>query len=197
MKNTSRIMSAFTKTRTAIAAYGALGTLALSLGVNVYLGLRVIRPQGAPTAHSMPVGARFPALTVHDLSGKEIKMTWPSSENKLTVVYLFSPNCIWCRRNIENFKAMGTATHSGYRLVPISLTSAGLSKYVEKFGLVFPVYVDPVVPNGGAFAYSGTPETLVISPNGTVKRVWRGAFTEAVKREVEAYLGVQLPSMIS
>ncbi len=55
----------------------------------------------------------------------------------------------------------------------------------------------PIVPHGGTFSYSGTPETLVISPTGTVKRVWRGAFTEAVKREVEAYLGVHLPGIIS
>jgi peroxiredoxin len=141
--------------------------------------------------------ARFPALTVHDLSGKEVRILWPSSENKLTVIYLFTPNCIWCQRNIENFKAMGTATRSKYRLVPISLTSAGLSKYVEKYGLGFPVFADPVAANGGAFAYDGTPETFVISPDGTVKRVWRGAFTEAVKGEVEAYLGLHLPGMIS
>ena len=197
MKGTSHLMSAFTKARTAIAAYGTLGMLALSLGVNVYLGLLVARRQGAPTAHSMPVGARFPALTVHDLSGKEIKISWPSSENKLTVIYLFSPTCIWCQRNIENFKAMGTATRSEYRLVPISLTSAGLSRYVEKYGVVFPVFADPVVADGGAFAYDGTPQTFVISPDGTVKRVWRGAFTKVVKGEVEAYLGIHLPRVIS
>jgi peroxiredoxin len=197
MKETSQIMSAFTKIRTGIAAYGTLGALALSLGVNVYLGLLVARPQGAPRAHSVPVGARFPALTVHDLAGKEIKVSWPSAENKLTVIYLFSPTCIWCQRNIENFKAMGTATRSEYRLVPISLTSAGLAKYVERYGLVFPVFADPVVADGGAFAYDGTPETFVVSRDGTVKRVWRGAFTEAVKGEVEAYLGLHLPGMIS
>lgn len=197
MKNTSRILSVFIKLRTALAAYGALAALALSLGVNVYLGLLLVRPHGVPTDHSMSVGARFPALMVHDLSGKEVKLSWPSSEKKLTVLYVFSPTCGWCRRNIENFKAMGTPTRSEYRLVPISLASAGLSKYVEKYGLVFPVFADPVLPQGGAFAFSGTPETLVISPAGIVKRVWRGAFTDAVKREVEAYLGVHLPGMIS
>jgi peroxiredoxin len=196
MKGVSCIMSILQKTRTVVAEYGALGALVLSLGFNVYLGLRVIRPQGTPTNHSMRIGAHFPALTIHDLSGKEIKMSWPSVEDKLTVVYLFSPTCSWCQRNIENFKAMGTATHSEYRLVPISLTSAGLSKYVEKNRLVFPVFADPIVPKGGGFSYSGTPETLVISRDGTVKRVWRGAFTKAVKREVEDYLGVYLPSVI-
>jgi hypothetical protein len=80
--------------------------------------------------------------------------------------------------------------------VPISLTSVGLSKYVEQHGLAFPVYADPVVPDG-AFMYSGTPEMIVISPEGTVKRVWRGAFTDEVKRDIESYLGVHLPGMIT
>jgi peroxiredoxin len=197
MKHTSRINSAFTKTRTAIAAYGTLGALALSLGVNVYLGLLVARPQRAPKTNSTPVGAHFPAITVHDLSGRGLKISWPAPENRLTVVYLFSPTCIWCQRNIENFKAMGAETRSDYRLIPISLTSAGLSKYVEKYKLTFPVFADPVVADGKAFAFDGTPETFVISPDGIVKRVWRGAFSEAVKAEIEAYLGLHLPGMIS
>jgi len=197
MNFTSPMITALGKARTAVAAYGTLAALALSLGVNVYLGLVIVRPKGGPSAHSMSVGAAFPALTLHDLSGKEVRVVWPSSDNKPTVIYIFSPTCIWCQRNLENFKAMGDPARSEYRFLPISLTSSGLSRYVQKYGLVFPVFAEPVAAQGGAFAYSGTPETLVISPNGTVKRVWRGAFTGSVKSEVESYLGLRLPGVIS
>lgn len=197
MTNAPLLISALTRVCRAVTAYGTLGTLAVSLGVNVFLGLMVVKSRSATSAHSMPVGARVPPLTIHDLSGKNVRLTWPSSENRLTVVYLFSPSCGWCRRNSENLKALGDARHTKYRLIPISLSSVGLADYVVRYGLTFPVYAEPTAPAGAEFVYTGTPETLVISPDGTVKRVWRGAFTETVKEEIEAYLGVQLPGIIS
>jgi len=78
-------------------------------------------------------------------------------------------------------------------LVGISLTSQDLKEYLIKEKLSIPVYADIKPDVRSAYQLGGTPETIVISRDNKVMRVWRGAYEGALKQEIENFLQVQLP----
>jgi hypothetical protein len=82
-----------------------------------------------------------------------------------------------------------------YRFVGISLTSDGLKAYLEKSPLSFPIYSDLPGRIFSAYTFGGTPQTIVVSGEGKVLKNWKGAYTDALKQEVEAYFGVELPGV--
>jgi hypothetical protein len=43
------------------------------------------------------------------------------------------------------------------------------------------------------YQFKSTPMTAVITPTGTVERVWRGAYVGKTRSETEEYFGVVLP----
>jgi hypothetical protein len=46
------------------------------------------------------------------------------------------------------------------------------------------------------YKLGGTPQTIVVSPQGQVTRIWSGAFAEDLQREVEDYFSVKLPGIM-
>ena len=40
-----------------------------------------------------------------------------------------------------------------------------------------------------------TPQTIVVSPEGKVLKVWTGAYDDKLKSEIEDYFGTQLPGL--
>jgi hypothetical protein len=46
-----------------------------------------------------------------------------------------------------------------------------------------------------AYKSSGTPETIIISPEGRVVRAWPGAYTGQFQHEVENFFNVSLPGL--
>ena len=62
--------------------------------------------------------------------------------------------------------------------------------------LEFPVYTDLPILTMREYKLGGTPQTIVVSPQGQVNRIWSGAFAEDLKREVEDYFGVKLPGIM-
>jgi protein-disulfide isomerase-like protein with CxxC motif len=110
-----------------------------------------------------------------------------------TVLYVFTPQCGWCKKNLPNLHALIDASGSRYLLVGISLTSQDLKEYLIKEKLSIPVYADIKPDVRSAYQLGGTPETIVISRDNKVMRVWRGAYEGALKQEIENFLQVQLP----
>ena len=42
-----------------------------------------------------------------------------------------------------------------------------------------------------------TPQTIVVSPEGEILKVWMGAYLEEMQPEVEAFFGLNLPGLTS
>jgi len=56
-----------------------------------------------------------------------------------------------------------------------------------------PVYADIKPEVRAAYQLGSTPETIVVSPDNKVMRVWHGAYENGVKQEIEKFLQVHLP----
>jgi hypothetical protein len=140
------------------------------------------------------VGTRARSLSVHDLAGRPITLP-VAAPGKMTVVYVFSPRCGWCRRNLANLRALIGASGSKYDFLPISLNEAGLQKYWSEAGLAGPVYANPSRDTQDAYGLGATPQTIVVGSDGRVARNWKGAYTGRLLTEVSELLDVQLPGL--
>src|ERR1035437_6547281 len=75
------------------------------------------------------VGARLSTLSLTDLEGRSTSVGWDRLD-KPTLIYLFRPDCQWCRRNEGAVKALMTKASDHYRVFAVSVTGKGLSEYL-------------------------------------------------------------------
>jgi peroxiredoxin len=170
-----------------------LALLAISLAANVYLGTKATFSHGA-AAPALVAGMKAPRLYAEEINGTKVAIDW-SSDTRPTLLYVFSPSCVWCQRNFANFEALSRARKSDFRIIGLSTSSEGLKKYVEEHKLGYTVYTNPDFAKDRDLL-RGTPTTFLISPEATIKEVWGGAYTGSMKEQIEARLGVKLPGLI-
>jgi peroxiredoxin len=169
--------------------------LAASLGLNVYLAPRALRaPRPVPPPPTLSVGEVVPPLEAQRLQGRRETVSY-ADEARPTVVYVFSPSCPWCRKNLANIKRLFEARQGEYRFVGLSSDDTQLADYVAENGLAFPVYSGIAEPLRRAYKLGGVPQTLVISPQGKVLKNWQGAYAGPNQTDVEAFFAVKLPGL--
>ena len=140
----------------------------------------------------LQIGSSLAAIEAKDLSGREVKVGYRDSRLP-TVVYVFSPSCGWCERNSANVRALVSQAKSNYRFIGLSLTSDGLSNYVETHNFSIPTYSDPSNATRTQYRLSSTPTTLVIAPSGKLLKIWAGAYLGTTRADIEHFFSVRLP----
>jgi len=168
--------------------------LVASLGINVVLGIS--RTSHRPTTPPPPLNAgdTLPPLHVRDLKGQSVDIDVRRVSTP-TVVYVFTPTCVWCARNLPKIQALGRTKSGQFNFIGVSLTAEGLLPYLDKADLPFPVYSSPAEETMAAYRLNGTPETIVINPESRVVRVWMGAYTRELDGEVSQFFSMKLPSL--
>jgi hypothetical protein len=131
---------------------------------------------------------------MQNLAGKPVTLDVGKSA-KTTVLYVFSPHCVWCKRNLPNMRALMAAAGKRFDFVPISLDADGVSAYWAGIGARGAVYTEPSTASRSAYGFGGTPQTIVIGPDGKIVSDWSGAYTGPVLSEVSSTLGVKLPGL--
>lgn len=176
----------------------------LSLTANVLLGIGYIRLSSGgatvgagvspPRASGPAVGVQLPPLEAERLGGGPESVRYADGERP-TIVYVFTPSCQWCARNLANLKALTAHAKSDYRVVGVSL-DPNVEDYVAKMKFDFPVYVNAAPEVVTAYGMGPTPQTLVVSPSGKVLKSWIGAYAGATEGDVEATFGLTLPGLV-
>jgi peroxiredoxin len=168
--------------------------LAASLCLNVYLGLKVKQGPVAENTAKLSPGMKIEPVTAVGGDGKPVTISYDGS-TKPTVFYVISPSCIWCKRNQANINKLSDGKANEFRFIGISLAESGLKEYVEGYQLKFPVYTGLKEETIWSLGLGATPQTIVVSPEGKILKVWPGAYVEDLRPEVEAYFGIQLPGL--
>jgi len=140
----------------------------------------------------LKVNTSVPPIVAHDINGGNATVAYADSTLP-TVLYVFTPQCRWCKKNIPNLKVLENSSGKTYRLVGLSLTNTGLKQYVNDEHLQFPIYSDLDSATLAVYHLGGTPTTIVVSPQGKVKGVWSGAYQQGIKEQIEKSLSVSLP----
>jgi hypothetical protein len=115
---------------------------------------------------------------------------------KPTVLLVTRPDCSTCNRNMPNWQKLVAATADRYRFVVLwrSGSNAGMASYLSGNHLsVLALALPPMDEASLPLRAGGTPQTIVVGPDGVVRKYWQGAFTHSIRAEVEEYFGVSLP----
>ena len=172
--------------------------LVVSVSLNVVLAHRVRTFTHAHLERIaeglLRVGTSVPAITAKRLDGQEETISY-GRVNQATVLYIFTPPCAWCARNMDNVKTLISKESRHYRFIGLSLSDTGLTEYVAKNELMLPIYSGLPEETKRAYKLSGTPQTIVISPEGRVLQNWMGAYVGDQQKQVEAFFHVSLPGL--
>jgi peroxiredoxin len=144
--------------------------------------------------HQLSVGTIVPPLTANRLDGQKDAISYRDTTQP-TVLYIFTPSCGWCARNMENLKTLLDKDGGQYRFIGLSLSADTLPEYVAKNELRLPVYSDLSPEALKTYKLGSTPQTIVISPEGKVLQDWVGAYVGDQKSQVEAFFHVNLPGL--
>jgi len=170
--------------------------LVASLCLNVFLGWKVQRLGNTlaaiPNPNELLIGTFLSSVTVSNLNNHQETITLAGT-GVPTVLYVFSPTCVWCDRNIKNIKTLADLKKDSFHFVGLSLADGNLDKYVNKHEFNFPVYKKLQMENINTLKLGSTPQTIVISPEGKVLKSWTGAYGARLKGEIETFFGAQLP----
>jgi hypothetical protein len=173
------------------------GLLTLSAITNFLLVSKVKQLQATVTSlkseQSTTAGMRLPPLTAEDMSGQSITIRYDETDRP-TLLYVFTPACGWCKKNEDNINSLARQTGDKLRIIGVTLSQDGLVEYVANR---FPPakVIKPDSRTIIAYKLSGTPETILVSSEGVVLRVWKGAYGDSTQRELEEYFHIKLPGL--
>lgn len=172
-----------------------IGVLAVSIGFNFVLvyGQRE-QPQPPVLRPLWAVDTIAPPLTLHDFNGNERTFDWDAQTGK-AVIYVFSPDCQWCDRNLESVRALVEQGRGHYRVIPVALIRESELKAKPVPDLGTPSFLISSSVRRAGYRLGGTPQTVVIDKGGRVLANWVGAYTELIQPEVRRVLGVEVPTV--
>jgi peroxiredoxin len=150
------------------------------------------RADGLGVARELQVGSKVPGIIALTSDGQSQTLHFGQATLP-TVLYVFTPQCGWCKKNLPNLHALIDASGTRYLVVGVALTTQDLKEYLIKEKLSIPVYADIKPAVRSAYQLGSTPETIAISPDNKVMGAWRGAYESGVKEEIESFLKIQLP----
>src|SRR4051812_30919262 len=99
--------------------------LAASLAGNVALYRNMPAVNAAAPAAASIVGSRAQPILGYSVAGPPVKVL----VDHPAILYAFSPDCVWCDRNLENVRALKRQIGDRYHFVAIALKDEGLSDY--------------------------------------------------------------------
>jgi peroxiredoxin len=175
-----------------------LAMLVASVLINVTLAhkLRHFNDLVGPLPdHLLKSGTLAPSFEAVDLRGQAQLITYDKQGSRSTVLYVFTPPCPWCARNMDNIEALADKAGTQYRFVALSLSAEGLADYVSTNEFKLAVYSGLSPETVKTYKLGSTPQTIVISPEGKVLQNWIGAYTGDQKSQVEAFFHVTLPGL--
>jgi hypothetical protein len=144
-----------------------LALLLASLTLNVYLGWHAASLKNAPAKQPNPSelapGMMVQPITVSDLNGNQERLSF-NDDGRPTVLYVLSPSCKWCERNMQNIKMLTGPKGESFRFIGLSLNEKNLKEYVDANNLTFPIYKNPTSDSIRALGLKSTPQTIIISP---------------------------------
>jgi peroxiredoxin len=147
------------------------------------------------STRELKLGESVPPIQAKDIDGYPVTVTYTGA-GPAVVIYIFTPDCIWCTRNLPNVRMLALRSGGKYHFIGVSLSKDRLRDYISENKLDFPVYSEPAVEVISAYKLGGTPRTLVVSSEGRVLKNWFGAYNGDIKREVEDYFKISLPGVV-
>jgi hypothetical protein len=140
-------------------------------------------------------GELLPALASLGPAGERERVV-PEHGTRPVVIYWMRPDCPWCAKNEANFRALVSAASDSYDIVAVSSRFDGLSTFVENTRPPYKVVGPPAPDDIARYKFGATPMTIVLSADRVVQRIWRGAYEDSKRQQVEEFFKVTLPGLL-
>lgn len=167
-----------------------------SLALNVFMVQRIKmleRALGERSGNELKVGESLGPIEAKARSGATVHIRYEDSEVP-TLLYVMSPQCVWCQRNNANMKALFSGAGERFRMFVLSVVDEGVEKYKTEHHVSSDILT--LSPTSiRQLRLLGTPGTLVISPTGKVLHAWHGAYSDEAVEDIEKRFGVKLPGL--
>lgn len=174
-----------------------LALLVVSVCLNVLLAQRIGKQRrfidAVKTEGLLQRGDVVPPLAGSSVEGQRIDVAFAG--DRPTVVYVFSPACPWCDRNLENLRMVVQHSEGRFNFVGISVDAEGLPEYLAVHPYPFEVISTLDQQTMERYKIGGTPQTLVVDPGGKVLENWPGVYQGELGERVSDYFGVTLPGL--
>lgn len=171
-------------------------SIILNLGLS--LRLKQLRPSAANYRKRVEfnIGSVASSFIANDSNGQQVTISYKDSPYP-TILYILSSDCSWCSRNEDNIETLAKSVRDKHRLIGISLSTDKLGDYVPKYKYnpSFPVYSGLSDTVKISYDLTSTPQTIIISPEGKVIKIWRGAYRDSNLQEIEGYFNIKLPGI--
>lgn len=109
-----------------------------SLAINLLLARRVASLKRTiavlKSESRLALGDTLPSILARDPQGQTAVLDYSATQLP-TVVFIITPDCGWCTKNIMNMRTLVKNASNRYRFVGLSLSS---SDYVKEYKLEFP-----------------------------------------------------------
>ena len=166
-----------------------MGALLCSMSLNV-VQTQKIRQLTAVPEEALKKGARMPPIAAKTVDGEDAVI---APAKVPLVLYFFSESCRWCEANSQKLNALERQVRGRYEVAGVSLSKVNLRGYASRHVLSLPLYHSADADALAQYGIKGTPQTVLLSPDGRVIESWMGAYRGAVKESVERTLDVRLP----
>jgi len=130
-----------------------------------------------------------PQFTARDLSDNVVRVEY-SPDQPYTLLMWFSAACSACEDNLQFWNDLYRGYNSsGLRFMGVCTDAANQAKnMVADYSLIFPVvYLDDEAILDAYAGYT-LPQTMLISPQGAVLKVWRGSLKQENKESITGAL---------
>lgn len=161
--------------------------LAVSLGLNMYLGLAALPRRTAPAAQ-ISLGTQMPDIEVQLLNGDPKKIS-PAVGGSPVLLYVFTTTCPWCQSNRAHIEALAQLLSARFRFVPICLDCQP-NQDIPPIAGQHP-YIRPSPHTIAAYKMRSVPLTVVLRADGKLQHLWRGAFVGETRNEIERVFGLE------
>ncbi len=177
----------------------SLFLLLISVGLNVGLAIKLrsanLKILKISQEDTIVPGDSLPSVQARRLDGSPITFRYDATQRP-TLIYVFSPTCVWCQKNLRNFEDLYSKVGADYNFIGLSISEEKLEAFVADHNWEFPVLKEPTPATVLAYRLGSTPQTILVSQDGHVLRNWSGAYIGEVKNEIEEYFGFPLPGIL-
>jgi len=167
--------------------------LTASISLNLTLGMKY-RNLVSPRPTGITTGVELLTIPVLDKTGAKSLVTLHGNSMS-TILYVMSPTCIWCARNLNNIRTLAEHRSTAYRFIGLSTTSDKLTEYLQSTKLPFDVTTIDQSKLPKNIRFDSTPEMILVSSTGRVSKVWTGALEGDRKAQAEAFFHLKLPGL--
>lgn len=135
------------------------------------------------------VGMRLPTMRLTDLDGRPVS-AGIVNRDRMSIIYVVSEDCLFCQHNRNGISELYRQLNREYHIVAIARMARDANALRSMLAPGCPVYLSRDIDR----ITRGTPHTFEVSPDGTVKKEWSGAYIGSVRNEIESHYGINLPA---